>query len=231
MPDIEELPLLEKEKDLPVPSEEPGPEPAGSLTFILFRGAAYIALGLILSHYLIQYFAPYFKTNVASDFRPAPTYTGDEYTTARVCVRTVPASESVAVHGRLSIADCVVELAYNMRCGSQVFLKKVKKEGWTKEKLRFLGKVHVTEARFKVNCRNCHHLITAAYQAFVHLDELPGVQCVAAQDSRGNTLSFVWGTDMAWCDDEDCPVALESCVYGENEGVCYEVGETMGVVG
>lgn len=161
------------------------------------------------------------------EFRPPLTFSGNDSVTAKVCAFSLPHSDPSSEPKTLGdmdpihVADMMVANAF-WQCPEDLA------HYMFSPGFRIYLKLHVIRRKSPSGMcnkdENCPHLKSALYQPFKHLqDEVPGVQCVAARDSLGNEMSFVWGTDWSF-DEEESRVANTECVYDEEKAdECWTV--------
>lgn len=253
MTDIKEVPALSD----PAPSapalSDPGPSdklvtkdsaPKNRITNYILLSLIFFVLGFSLVP-LVSIAQPHLKSlfnsyiNPSSpkgrydDFRPAQTYTGVEPINAKVCVFSLPNRGDIERPGDendcLDLADVIVASAFWIPpedLSHHTF-------SYRREESPIFLRLHVTHKKYApCTCDqngHCPHLKTALYEPFKHMqDEVPGVQCIAAKDSLGNEMSFVWGSD--WTFDND-RVREAKCVYDEKTAdQCWAVGVGLGVM-
>lgn len=199
---------------------------------------AFLSLGLNLLPLLYPQMLPHLMSlynsymkpppkDIYLEFRPPLTFSGNDSVTAKVCAFSLPHSdpskepETLGDMDPIHVTDMMVANAF-WKCPEDL-------AHYTfSPGFRHHLKVHVTRRKLPSDScgenGNCLHLKSALYQPFKHLqDEIPGVQCVAARDSLGNEMSFVWGTDWSF-DEEESRVANTECVYDEERAdECWTV--------
>lgn len=209
-------------------------------TFLAYfsLGVSLLSLGLNLLPLLYPQMVPHLMSlyksymnpppkDIYLEFRPPLTFSGNDPVTAKVCAFSLPHSnsseepETLGDMDPIHVADMMVANAF-WKCPEDLA------HYMFSPRFRIHLKLHLTRRRSPSGrCwenGNCLHLKSALYQPFKHLqDEVPGVQCVAARDSLGNEVSFVWGTDWSF-DEEKSRVANTECVYDEEKAdECWTV--------
>lgn len=165
----------------------------------------YITIAGVLAFWLIYIYHPESAPNYLS--RPI-SYSGEDVS-ARACVNLVPEHDETNTYDATKIAAWAVtnawQDAFTMSTNTYVNFA-------DPENMLFL---YVTEREGDCRCPNdCPHLLAALFDAFKLQGSVPVNQCVSGQDTKGNKLSFIWGTNPLSQEERVCGVhtTMDVCV-------------------
>ncbi|KAG5368811.1 hypothetical protein CJU90_1041 [Yarrowia sp. C11] len=202
-------------------SSTKAPVPASSTKPAASPAKLVISLVVLLCASLTMWFYPTGNASLAPnhpfDFRPQKTYSKTEKSTAFAdfnCPQRMKRDES----NNEDLADLVVFQIWNNPETAHEHVHMFN-QGEADIPIRLHNINSVMSCKGDSKDTSCEHLKTALYETFSLLEEgfIPSAQCVSAQDSKNNSISFIWGQDhdeilATKCDisEQDCALEISS---------------------